>query len=172
MEPKQKELLLLTQVRKHLGNSHELQKLGLKVDVHVFRLSTKKGADLTSPGITPTEQKPLVAELAQPWYQLRAEHENEVQAKVATLPIEQQPEAYLEMMRENYIYPKGGFTRVELTNPLDNKVYTGECHFGIDRIFNRSQASKRAFGKMYSKLLAGSSMGKRTGKKVVKELAS
>lgn len=163
---------MLTQVSKHLGNSHELQKLGLKVDVHVYRLSNKKGEDLNSPGILVSEAKELVSELAQPYYQLRAEHENEVQASIATVDIEKQHDLFLEKMRENYIWPKGGYTRVELTNPIDGKVYTGECHFGIERIFNRKQANKRAFGKMFSKMLAASSMGKRIGKKVVKELVS
>lgn len=171
MEPKQAELLVLTQVRKNLGNSHALHKLGITVNVEVCRLAEADGKTLAKEQ-NPAEVKKLALELARPFYQLRAKHEQDAQNAVGSVTIESQHDAFTDVMRKNYIYPKGGYTKVELVNPLDGKTYTGECHFGIDTIFNRKIASTRAYGKLFSKLLAGSSMGRKRGKSVVKELVS
>ena len=169
---RQLEVLALTQVSKHLCDSHSLQKLGFQVDVQVFRLSAQKGVTLEDPGIKPAELRELVLTEAVPYYQLRAVQEQKAQEAAGKAPIEAQHDVFESQMRNNYIYPKAGYVRVELTNPATGKTYKGECHVGFDKIFNRKVASKRAFGKMFGKMLADSSMGKRLGKQVLKGLAA
>ena len=167
---KQAELLVLTQVREHLGDIRSLQKIGFQVRVHVYRLPVDDGEALNKDqdSVEYKEFKELIADRAVPAFQLRAQHELEVteKSKMGQTP-EEMAVIYNKNMRENYVYPKGGYTKVELTNPVNQKVYTGECHFGINDIFNRKYASIRAFGKMFSKMLNDCSMGRKRGKQAV-----
>jgi hypothetical protein len=168
LSTRQIELLKLTQVRRNLGNSHALSKLGFRVNVQIHRLSEEKGVTLASdPGFKPAEVKELTADLAQPMYQLRANHEKAAQESIAALPVEQQRDAFDLHMRKNYVYPKGGYAVVELQDPDTGKSYKGECHFSIGAIFNRKLATSRAFGKMFSKMLTDCSIGKRRAKQAV-----
>src|ERR1019366_858440 len=129
MEPKQAELLMLTQIRKNLGHSHELQKLGYKISVQVNRLPAKVGEALHDTDRDSQTLKEMTIDSAMPYYQLRAARELAVQAETAIAPTERQSDVFEEMMRMNYIYPKGGYTKVEMTHPINGKTYTGECHF-------------------------------------------
>ena len=88
----------------------------------------------------------------------------------AELKNQASKEVYNHVLRSNYLYPKGGYTKVELTHPVTGRKYIGECHFDIHTIFDKKLANSRAFGKMFSKMLEDSSMGRRHGKQVINAL--
>lgn len=167
---------MLTQVRKYLGQSHELQKLGLKVSVEVNRLSELDGGALTkataAQAATPEEIKALATDLAKPFYQLRAQQEQEALRIAGDVLTAEQHMAYEKAMRVNYVHPKGGWTKVEVVNPVNGKTYKGECHFSIHTIFNRKVANRCAFGKMFRKMLEDCSLGRKRGKAVINGLVS
>jgi hypothetical protein len=172
LDPKQAELLVLTQVRKNLGDSQALQRLGFEVNVQIFRLPDNAGKLLKSnpERLDSQKLKQVMADHAQPVYQLRASQELKAQTATASVPVELQPETFEANMRKNYMYPKGGYTKVELKDPTTGETVVGECHFGIDEIFNRKLANSRAFGKLFSRMLKKSTMGVKRGKQVIKEL--
>ena len=186
MDPKQAELLVLSQVRKHLGKSGELHKLGITVNIQVCRLPDKIGKLIAeeAPFITKESMANCISEKAQPLYFLRAQHELAVQnqvdslaaipAKPGNVALDDDPEfsatVYDTFIRENYLYPKGGYTKVELVDPRTDRKYVGECHFGINTVFDRKLALAKAFGKMYSKMLSDSTLGRKEGKKVIDAL--
>lgn len=177
LDAKQGELLVLTQFRKHLGSSAQLQKLGFEIRVQVNRLSQKSGSVLVElnehTGGKNHDLKRVVQNNARPLFMLRAQHEIDVQEKLDSLelPVEQQPEKRDRLMRENYVYPKGGYTKVEVKHPITGKMYVGEAHCNICDVFARRKSNFRAFGRVYREMLTDSSMGFKRGKEVIGELA-
>ena len=174
LPPQEAELDVLNAIRKNLGDSHVLQRMGLTVNVQVNRLQAEVGDALLS-GLkakvkSSREVKALAADLAQPAFKLREQHRADAEMEAGLVPELVREEAFKEAMRQNYVSPKGGYTKVEIVNPLNQKTYTGECHFGVDCIFIRKVANKRAFGKALSKMLLDSSLGKSGGKKALKGL--
>lgn len=150
---------ILTQVYKHLGHAHELQRLGYKVHVNVFRLSEEKGRTLAKELKIKKreEQRHKAVDEAVPLFQLRAQRELEIQS------FAEEGTSKEALMRRSYVYPKGGFVRVEMENPLTGQLVSGEGHFDLDTVFVKKTALRRAFGKMFGKLLESSSMGRRGG---------
>ena len=174
MDPKQAELLVLTQVRKNLGHTHTLQKMDFEIRVQVNRLSDGAGRDITAimDQYSSSALKSHTHQCFTPAYQLRAGHEMWVQDKLTGVLLEDSAEVRKELMRKNYIYPNGGSCRVEFTHPVTGKVYVGEsfCHF-MDQ-FDRKKSQLRAWGRIYHQMLEDSSFGLKAGKRIVSALIS
>jgi hypothetical protein len=174
LESKQAELLVLTQVRKNLGNNAALQKIKFDVHVEVRRLSDSDGQKIVrSFKAIGRESKMHVKDCSVPAYQLRAAHELAVQESLGklNLPAQDQQSSFDRLMRKNYVYPNGGYTRVEFKHPVTGKVYVGEAFCHILDQFNRKKSHCRAWGRIYRQLLEDSSMGFKIGKKIVDMLA-
>jgi uncharacterized protein (DUF2147 family) len=180
LPPKEAELKVLDIIRSNLGDSQALQKMGMTVNVRVYRLPVATGRTLLDALKTKSksEVRASATDLAEPAYKLREQHIADAEMEAfddanTTLPWlnkEINKETFKEVMRQNYVSPKGGYTLVEIVNPVNEKTYTGECHFGVDTIYVRKTANRRAFGKAFSKMLKDSSFGKLDGKKALKSL--
>jgi hypothetical protein len=177
LEPKQAELVVLTQVRKHMGDTSAMQKLNFDVNVSVCRLPDPVGRILykAKDKMTHAELKAKTENSARPAYQLRAEHELNVQNQISVNgqpPLNNAADTREQLMRENYIYPNGGITTVEFTHPLTGKKYVGESRCHISDQFVRERSRFRAWGRVYRQLLQDSRFGVKRGKQLVNELVS
>lgn len=173
MDPKQAEILVLTQVRNNIGKTGDMHKLNFEVHVQVSRLPDVVGKSLKSlvkQKLRKDELKKLTKEYSVPVYQLRSKHELDVQDSLTGVPLEQAPDKRTELMRANYIYPNGGYTKIEFVHPVTGKTYVGEAQCHILDQFNRQVSHCRAWGKIYRQLLEDSSMGFKVGKSVIDAL--
>ena len=150
----QQEAAFLVNVRKNLNNLMGLRALGVKVDVTVFRLPQEKGLELVKAG---NFDKHASSEAAQPKPQLRQAHIE--RAATISASASDRNAAHSRAMRNNYLYPKGGFVRIELTHPITNQTIVGEGHVGLNEIFCRRRAGARASGKLLKRLLNASGFG-------------
>lgn len=151
---RQKEAQFLVEVRKNLANPMALRALGVKVDVTVFRLPVIKGQDLVLQGKLDTHSS---SEAAVPKTELR-KAQMERAADIAARASDRL-KAHNLAMRDNYMYPKGGFVRIELIHPLTNQKIVGEGHVGLNEVFCRRSAGARASGKLFKRLLNNSGFG-------------
>ena len=165
--------------KRFIGDAHQLEKNGFKVRVEVLRLRAADGMKLR-------QKRPngyLTAKLSVPFYQLRKEREQEckaaaaeaiMHANAATQGVVSQAdiqEKYNQLMRENYLSPFGGLTRVTITTSGGfDFVGISQCH--IEDIFNRRTASKKAFSAAYNAMIEATDWEIAEPKKLVNELLS
>lgn len=177
LDPKQAELVVLTQMRKHMGDTHAMQRLNFEVNVTVCRIPDPVGRVLAEKKDTMTKEelKTQTKKVSSPVYQLRAEHELNVQNQISVNgqpPLNNAPVNREQLMRQNYIYPNGGITTVEFTHPLTGKKYVGESRCHISDQFIRTRSRFIAWGRVYRQLLQDSRFGVKRGKQLVNELVS
>ena len=166
--------------KRFIGDTASLEKHGFKVRVQVLRLTAKDGEALRAK--RPNGYKML--KLVQPFFQLRnARLTTCNETAVQQLTIEKSgqadrnilPAEVIErrglLMRDNYLSPFGGATRVTITTPQGFE-FTGHSFCHIDDIFNRKIANSKAFAQAYNKMIAATDVSIMDPKRLVKELVA
>ena len=137
-------------IRENISDPKALFKQGFKVTTHVYRLPAPVGkilkriydewSERTRFGFTVKQIEPQCCSM----FVLRKAHQQNAEVQVRGVHDEtDRKDALNTRRRDNYVYPFGGVTRIEVETPSGHK-FTGVSRCCITDIFNRKTARELA----------------------------